>query len=173
LAAFKRKAQLLEFERLMRDAMEFKAAAPWCCANPALDIEAFDQLTKRFPVPFVEIRGRLARFGPEDETLSAEIVMELQFQALAMQVYGEFSKIASDEGTIECAFAKFGIHQGCEFQRTHNCLGRYRPSDGPPHPIVDLGDEMVSGCSFEMLLRTCGLQSRDLDCQHAARLPTD
>jgi hypothetical protein len=62
-------AQLLEFERLMRDAMEFKAAAPWCCANPALDIESFEQLTKRFHVPFVEIRGRLARFGPEDEKL--------------------------------------------------------------------------------------------------------
>jgi hypothetical protein len=53
-----------------------------------------------------------------------------------------------------------------------------------PQPAIDLLlDEysralipysgMVSGCSFEMLLRTCGLQSSDLDCQHAARLPTD
>lgn len=173
LASFKRKPQLLEFERLMRDAIEFKAAAPWCCANPAVDIESFEQLTKRFHVPIVEIRGRIAQFGSADEKMAAEIVMELQLQALAMQVYGEFSRIAADEGAIECAFAKFGIHQGCEYQRTHNCLGRYRPSDGPPHPVVEVENGVLSGCSFEMLLRTCGLQSRDLDCQHAARLPSD
>jgi hypothetical protein len=99
--------------------------------------------------------------------------MELQYQALAAQIFGDFSAAAVRDEALECGFAKFNIPQGCEFQRTHNCTGRYRPMDGPPHPVEVTENGEMKGCYFEMLLNTAGLRSNDIDLDSSARLPSD
>lgn len=173
LAAFQRKPQLLNLEKLMQSGMEFRQRMPWCGGNPVADKGLWDLMTRTFRAPIVEIGGSLTGPGLGDAKANAEVVMELQFQAFAAQIFGDFSRAALNESTIECAFSKFDIPQGCEFQRTDFCKGRYRPADGPPHPIVQAEDGSLGGCSFEMLLMTAGLRSVDLDVDHTAKMPTD
>jgi hypothetical protein len=96
--------------------------------------------------------------------------MELQFQALASQILGEFSKEATLDGALECGFKKFNIPAGCEFQRTHGCGGRYRPQDGSPHPPYE-ASETLKGCTFEALLISSGNPSSTIELDTHAKLP--
>ncbi|TVR84950.1 MAG: hypothetical protein EA409_00155 [Saprospirales bacterium] len=173
LASFKRKKELLNLEALMEKAIRFRQANPWCGGNPMADLNLWKQMTQTFRVPIIEIGGKLGSFGTPDTQINTEAVMELQFQAFAVQILGEFSRSAVREKAIECAFSRFDIPQGCEFQRTHFCSGRYSPSDGAPFPVERAENDTLKGCSFEMLLNTAGLRSTDLDVDHAAKLPTD
>jgi len=173
LDAFKRKEKLLRFEELMRAGIEFRKRKPWCGANPVADKDLWYQMAGSFRAPIVEIEGRLGGFGQDDAETNSEVFMELQFQALAAQIFGDFSALAKRENALECAFSKFNIPQGCEFQRTHNCTGQYKPADGPPHPVEQAEDGTMSGCYFEMLLNTAGLRSTDIDLDSSARLPSD
>jgi hypothetical protein len=157
----------------MEAAILFRKSAPWCGGNPMANLDLWKQMTQTFRVPIVEIGGTLGTFGESNVQVNTEVVMELQFQAFAVQILGEFTRLAIHEESIECAFSRFNISQGCEFQKTHFCSGRYRPSDGTPFPVERAENDVLKGCSFEMLLNTMGLSSTDLDVDHAARLPTD
>jgi hypothetical protein len=103
--------------------------------------------------------------------LNNEIVMELQFQALASQILGEFSNQAKLDGVIECAFKKYDVPNGCEFQRTHGCTGRYRPADGSPFPPREVSG-ILTGCTFEALLISSGNPSSNIDLDVQAKLPS-
>jgi hypothetical protein len=173
LASFKRKKELLHLEALMENAIQFRQANPWCGGNPVADSNLWKQMIQNFRVPIVEIGGKLASFGTPNTQINTEVVMELQFQAFAVQILGEFSRAAIREKAIECAFSKFDIHQGCEFQKTDFCSGRYNPNNGAPFPVEQIEDNTLKGCSFEMLLNATGLSSIDLDIDHTAKLPTD
>jgi hypothetical protein len=171
LAVIHRKKELLRLDDLMRAAIEFRIKHPWCGGNPVADPQLWKMLASKFPPPIMEIDGQLRGFGLGSAEANGEVVFELQFQALAAQIFGEFSQTAVREQTIECAFSKYDIPLGCEFQRTATCSGRYDPRKGPPHPAMIA--ENTPGCSFELLLNASGLSSADLDLDHSARLPTD
>jgi hypothetical protein len=172
LEASAQKEHLLHFEALMRRALEFRLERPWCGGNPILDSDLWQLMMQTFPAPVVEIEGRLVGGGLGEPYANSESVFELHYQAFAAQLFGDFSKAAVQEKSIECAFARFDIPQGCEFQRTHYCTGRYQPAAGPPHPLTVRENGDADGCSFELLLHTMNLTSQELDLDHSSQMPS-
>jgi len=173
IAAHARKTKLLELEKLMVSGLEFRLEHPWCAGNPAIDSNLLAGLLRRFRVPLVQIEGGFGSFGDVPQNLVSEVMMELQYQALAAQVLGDISPIAQREGSLECAFSKYRIEAGCEYQRSIGCTGRYRPGGGPPvQPVVGANGD-VTGCSFETLLNVAGLSSNSIDFDPNARMPDD
>ena len=161
---------LLGLEKLIARAIEMRRARPWLGANPIRDDALWTEMTTQLPAPAVEIKGGLGHFGPP-QAVSSEFFFELQYQALALQVLGVPWRSADPPDTIQCGFALFDLPQACDYQRSHYCSGRYRPSDGPPFPVTILEDATMVGCPFEALLITMGLTSTDLDIDNSAQLP--
>lgn len=167
LEALARKPELLEIEKVMRRALLYRADHPWTGANPATDIEALEFLVHEFPAPLIEIEGQFGNTRPENNDANFQAIAELQYQAFASQIFGAVSAAAAGENALECAFSKFGIHRGCEFQLNAGCVGRYRPSDGTPHPVVRVdGSEEIRGCTFEMFVNSMGLSSSDMELDY-------
>lgn len=171
LTAINRKEILLSLETIMKRAILFRKEIPWCAGNPIANMELWEKIKNTFPAPIVEINGSFKGVALGGERENTEILFELQFQALAAQIFGDFSSAALREKSIECAFSKFDIPQGCEYQKSHFCSGRYCPSNGPPHIVSQTDDQKVKGCSFEYLLNLYGTCSTDLDIDHFAQLP--
>jgi hypothetical protein len=170
--ALRRAPQQLGLEKLMDAALDFRRRVPWCGGNPVADTNLWQDLAARFQAPLLDVRGELRGDGLRNFGANSEIIMELQFQTLAAQVLGDFSDEAIANGAVECAFARFGISQGCEYQVSHGCAGRYRPDAGAPHPLWTDANGNLKGCSFEALLSTAGMKSEDLLVEHGAQFPT-
>ncbi|QUY45434.1 hypothetical protein [Acaryochloris marina] len=172
LTSFGRRQELLELEKIMQRGMRFRIDNNMYAGNPLSDLYLWQKISNSFPIPFAQINGKMNSFGPQSTELSNEIVIELQFQAFAYQILGEFSNEAKQEKSVECAFSKFNISQGCEYQRSHSCSGRYQVHAGPPHAVeVDRNGDFT-GCSFEALFLSAGFQSTDIDVDFEATLPT-
>ncbi len=153
LKSLKRKPKQLDLEKLMYEAMLFKKRNPWCLVNPAASEGTWAKLHKKFKAPMIILENGIGRFG-KSKVSGSELVMELQFQAFAAQILGDFSKQTKTDNMIECAFAKYKISNGCLHQTTNSCSGRYDLKEGAPHPY---------GCSLEGLFNTMGFKSEDIE----------
>jgi hypothetical protein len=130
--------------QLMFEALEFRLNKPWCGANVIADAALYEQVSTAFPMPIIQSGGELG--GPsKSKSMLLDAFFELQYQALAEQVLGDLSSAQNSDGHVECAFARFGISQGCELQRDKGCTGRFLPSAGLPHLAE-------SGCSFGVVV---------------------
>lgn len=172
IAALNRKEILLNFEKLMKNAIIFRQKKPWCAGNPIEHMKLWEKMKETFPAPIIEINGKLTGEGLGHENKNIEIAAELHLQALAAQIFGDFSKYAICEKSIECGFSKYDISQGCEYQRTDFCKGRYQPIEGPPHKVSVSSEQTLKGCTFEFMLNSFGVKSEKLSLDHLAQLPT-
>lgn len=168
LDAFERQKGLMGIQHLMKEAIEYRQRMPWCAANPATDPPLLEEMMKKFKAPFVVVGGQMGSFG-EPSIPGSEIIFELQYQALAAQILGDVSSAARESGSLECAFGKYSIPQGCPYQATHGCIGRFKPEDGAPHPATIVDNDQIIGCSFEALMVTAGIKCEDLDIDWAAK----
>lgn len=168
LAAFSRVSNLMEIEKLMKDGIEFRRLRPWCAVNPATDLDLLSEMLGRFKTPFVVIGEGMGSFG-KPSVPGGEVVFELQYQALAAQVLGDFSPIARQTKTIECAFGKYNIPNGCGFQASHGCQGRFNPPEGVPHAMTVDSTGLLEGCSFGWLLSKFGIKSEDIEWNDEAK----
>lgn len=168
LEAFKRQKGLLKIQHLMKEAIEYRQLMPWCAANPAADPLLLEKMMKKFKAPFIVVGGQMGSFG-EPSVPGSEIIFELQYQALAAQILGDVSPAARESGTLECAFGKYSIHQGCPYQATHGCIGRFKPENGAPHPATIGDGDQIDGCSFEALMMVAGIKCEELDIDWTAK----
>lgn len=153
IAAFRRRSAHSRLEQLMLEALLYRREKPWCGAVPVVDAASWDELSRRFPLPSVQIGEELGTIFVDDQELMNEVVMELHFQSFALAVFGEFSAEARAEGAMECAFSKFNIAQGCPYQVSHDCSGRFKVAAGPPFPVETGIDGELSGCGVAMLFQ--------------------
>lgn len=171
IEALNRRPEKMNLEKLLERAIEIRMKMPWCAANPIADTALWRQLLGELPAPLIQIEGGISNNVGSNQLLNNEIVMELQFQALASQILGDFSAESKSHAAIECAFKKYDISNGCEFQRTHQCPGFYSPAKGTPHPPDDSTGNL-SGCTFEALLISSGNPSSEIELNADATLPT-
>jgi|GEM_PF-1641194 len=169
--ALHRRPEMMKLEQLLERAIDYRLNVPWCAGNPIVSSSLWQELLKTLPAPLVQVEGKIGTHAVSDQDLNNEIVMELQFQALASQILGEFSDYAKFNRAVECAFNKFGIPKGCEFQKTHGCVGCYRPEDGPPHAPVE-SNGVLAGCTFEALLISSGNPSDKIEVNADATFPS-
>lgn len=160
LSELERPRELTGIQKLMKEAVEFRQSKPWSAINPARDVELLYELFDKFKAPFVVVGEAMGTFGRPAH--AGEVVFELQYQAFAAQILGDFSPEARETRTIECAFGKYRISRGCEFQSSHGCPGRFSPPDGVPHPKTQTAEGTLGGCSFGWLLSTMGVESKDI-----------
>lgn len=151
LEAFTRAPELLEVERIMKAAMEFRSERPWMIANPAADPLWLQELLGKFRAPVVVIDGAFGKFG-DTPIKSDQIIFELHYQALANHLLGPISTDENGNGTLQCGFGQFKVDRGCPYQTSHNCSTRFSPSGGPPVPTSIAGNDEVTGCSFAFAL---------------------
>lgn len=136
--------KLSALDSLMCAAIEFRLRKVWCAANPFVDVRLWNEMSSAFRMPVIQAAGELGSTHVDEEVIR-DVFYELQYQALALQVAGDLSPQQRIDRHLECAFAKFRIEKGCEFQRNGSCSGRFLPSSGLPHPAK-------AGCSFGVLL---------------------
>lgn len=167
LAELARPRELTGIQKLMKEAIEFRLSKPWIAINPAADVELLHMLFDKFKAPFVVVGDAMGTFGQPAH--GGEVVFELQFQALAAQILGDFSVEARQTQTLECAFGKYRIARGCEFQSSHGCPGRFPPQNGVPHPKTKSSEDILGGCSFDWLLSTMGIESENITIDFDAK----
>lgn len=168
LTAFSRLTNLMDIEKLMRTGIEFRQKHPWCAVNPVTDLKLWSDIIEKFKSPFVVVGEQMGNFG-EPSVPGGEVIFELQYQALAAQILGDFSPVARQTGNIECAFGKYGIPNGCSFQASHGCEGRFNTREGVPHAMTIDSKGQLGGCSFGWLLQTIGIKSEDIELHHEAK----
>ena len=166
LEVFARAPGLLEVERVMKSAMEFRAVSPWMVANPAANMDWLQYLLKKFQAPTVVIDGALGHIG-DGSIAGSEIVFELHYQAIASQLLGPVLTGEDGAGRLQCGFGCYKIARGCPYQESHNCSTTFSPAEGPPVPTGIDGNDVVFGCTFAF-----GLEKMTGDLQAIKLLPT-
>jgi hypothetical protein len=48
-------------------------------------------------------------------------------------------------------FARYGVPNGCPFQVSGDCIGRFNPKDGLPVPLNLDENDVVQGCTFSAM----------------------
>lgn len=170
IQAFSRKNDLMEIEKLMKKGIQLKKSKPWIGVNPVGDKNELYFLMRDFNTPYIVFEDGIGSFG-DPSVSGGELLFELQFQALASQVFGDFSPRASANCSLECAFSKNKVNNGCNFQSTHSCTGLIKPNEGIPFPMSIASDGTLEGCSFEWLLNVMGLKIENIEINPNARFP--
>lgn len=170
LEAFNRANGLLDVEKIMKAALEFRMARPWMIANPAANLDWLEELLKNFRAPAVIIDGAFGKFG-ETPVSGAQIVLELHFQAIANQLIGPIKTDGEGNGVLQCGFGQFSIDKGCPYQESHNCSTFLRPSGEPPVPTSLQDNDEVNGCSFAFELQSITGELKSIQLVPSARFP--
>jgi hypothetical protein len=142
-AAFAGK-KLSALDSMMCAALEFRLRKVWCAANPFADARLWNEMSSAFPIPVIQAAGELGSTHVDGDIIR-DVFYELQYQALALQVLGDFSAQQRSDGHLECAYSRFEIDKGCEFQRDGSCSGRFLPKNGLPH-------QASAGCGFGVVI---------------------
>lgn len=158
-------------EKIMDKALEFRKKYLWCGANPFLDISVWIEMKNQFPTLLIQTQDGLRVTLLENLKLINEFMIELQIQALASQVIGDFRKDENQAETFKCGFAYFNIQNGCHFQKDSCCSGILRPDEDAPFPIKINDEDEFSGCFFEAALMLLGTSISNLDIQYGHRIP--
>lgn len=170
LRSFSRKPKLMEIEKIMKKGIELKISKPWIGVNPANDEDELLFLMKEFKTPYIVFEDGIGSFGPSSVS-GGELIFELQFQTLAAQVFGDFSKQAIASSKLECAFSKYNIKNSCEFQNSHGCTGLINPKEGFSFPKTTSSGYNLEGCSFELLLNLMNIKVEDIEIDFNAKFP--
>ncbi|WQI22923.1 hypothetical protein U2S91_09930 [Stenotrophomonas maltophilia] len=101
-----------------------------------------------------------------------ELIAELHFQAFNEQLLGNPSASARDMNGIECGFSRFGVLNGCPFQVSGECIGRFVPGEGLPIPLSHDAAGNIEGCTFGALFQSSGMRVEDLQVDYGARFET-
>lgn len=171
IQAFSRKSELMEIEKLMKKGIQLKMSKPWIGVNPVGNKNELYSLMADFKAPYIVFEDGIGSSGVPSVS-GGELMFELQFQALASQVFGDFSPQASSNCSLECAFGKNKIRNGCGFQSSHGCTGLINPKEGIPFPISTSNGDTLEGCSFGWLLNVMGLKIENMEIDPNARFPS-
>lgn len=170
LQSLEAKPGLTAFQRIMKQAIEHRIKQPWLSVNPAIDMRELSLLLKEFRSPFVVIEGALQTQSTEqNESISLETVGELHFQAFIEQLLGNTSRIARESNSLECGFAKFEMFNGCPYQVSGECIGRFDPRKGLPIPLKIDEHDVLQGCIFGAMFLSSGIKIEDLVIDYNAR----
>ena len=165
------RGKLTPMEELMVRGLRYKAAKPWCAANPAIDQILWKSLEEDFPLPSVIVEGDFWPSNPPRGNITTECVNEMHFQALIRQLRGSLSPEARKDSLVECGFRTFKVWDYCPHQRDGTCKGCFDPVVGPPVPFTVKPDGTTTGCTYEEMLLTLELKCSDLKVDSKASMP--
>lgn len=158
-------------QRNMKTAMEYRLKMPWLTVNPTESDLELDLLFKKFRIPAVLMEGRFQSQAPLKEEISVELIGELHFQAFVDQLLGNASPVVKESNELECGFARYDIPNGCPFQVSGDCMGRFNPKNGLPVPLNLDENGVVQGCTFGAIFFSSGVKVEELDVDYSKKFP--
>lgn len=159
-------------QRVMKKAMELRIGQPWISAYPTGAQVELMKLFEEFRIPAVLIEGRYQAQSPVNAEMATELIGELHYQAFNDQLLGSPSALARRTNSIECGFSKFEVFNGCPFQVSGECIGRFDPREGLPIPVSHDAAGNIEGCTFGALFQFLGARVEDLQVDYGARFGT-
>ncbi|MCE5994886.1 hypothetical protein LVV80_23105 [Pseudomonas sp. KCA11] len=159
-------------QRIMKKALELRIEQPWMSVYPARTQSELIRLFEEFRIPAVLVGGRYQAQSSLDGDMVTELIGELHYQAFNDQLLGNPSASARVTNSIECGFSKFGVHNGCPFQVSGECIGRFDPKEGLPIPMSHDDTGNIDGCTFGALFHYSEIRVEDLLVDYGARFDT-
>ncbi|MPS98690.1 MAG: hypothetical protein E2581_09335 [Pseudomonas sp.] len=159
-------------QRIMKKALELRIEQPWMSVYPARTQSELIRLFEEFRIPAVLVGGRYQAQSSLDGDMVTELIGELHYQAFNDQLLGNPSASARVTNSIECGFSKFGVHNGCPFQVSGECIGRFDPKEGLPIPMSHDDTGNIDGCTFGALFHYSETRVEDLLVDYGARFDT-
>jgi hypothetical protein len=159
-------------QRIMKKALELRIDQPWISVYPTGTEVELMKLFEEFRIPAVLVEGRYQAQSSVDADMATELIGELHYQAFNDQLLGSPSASARHTNSIECGFSKFKVFNGCPFQVSGECIGRFDPRDGLPIPLSHEPTGNIEGCTFGALFLSSGMRVEDLQVDYGARFDT-
>jgi len=159
-------------QRIMKKALELRIEQPWVSVYPTGNQLEIMRLFEEFRIPAVLVEGCYQTQSSLNDDILTELIAELHFQAFNEQLLGNPSASARDTNSIECGFSKFGVLNGCPFQVSGECIGRFDPREGLPVPLSHDSAGNIDGCTFGTLFQSSGIRVEDLQVDYGARFDT-
>ena len=159
-------------QRIMMKALELRIDQPWISVYPTGTEVELMKLFEEFRIPAVLVEGRYQAQSSVDADMATELIGELHYQAFNDQLLGSPSASARHTNSIECGFSKFKVFNGCPFQVSGECIGRFDPRDGLPIPLSHEPTGNIEGCTFGALFLSSGMRVEDLQVDYGARFDT-
>lgn len=159
-------------QRIMKKALELRIERPWMSVYPTRTQSELIKLFDEFRIPAVLVEGRYQVQSSLDDDMVAELIGELHYQAFNDQLLGNPSASARYTNSIECGFSKFEVHNGCPFQVSGECIGRFDPKEGLPIPVSHDVAGNINGCTFGAQFQYSGIRVEELLVDYGARFET-
>ncbi len=171
LLLLEKKLGLSPLQRTMKTAMKYRLDTPWLTVDPTENNRELDLLFNEFRIPAVIVESRYQAQSPLEEDISTELIGELHFQAFVDQLLGNTSRIIKESNELECGFSRYEIFNGCPFQVSGDCMGRFNPKDGLPVPLNQDDNGVIQGCTFGAMFSSWGIKVEDLEVDYSTKFP--
>lgn len=159
-------------QSIMKKALELRIEQPWISVYPTGTEVELMELFEEFRIPAVLVEGRYQAQSPVNADMVTELIGELHYQAFNDQLLGSPSASARHTNSIECGFSKFKVFNGCPFQVSGECIGRFDPRTGLPIALLHDSAGNIEGCTFGALFQSSGIRVEDLLVDYGARFDT-
>lgn len=159
-------------QSIMKKALELRIEQPWISVYPTGTEVELMELFEEFRIPAVLVEGRYQAQSPLNADMVTELISELHYQAFNDQLLGSPSASARHTNSIECGFSKFKVFNGCPFQVSGECIGRFDPRTGLPIALLHDSAGNIEGCTFGALFQSSGIRVEDLLVDYGARFDT-
>ncbi|UVM26831.1 hypothetical protein [Pseudomonas sp. B21-021] len=160
---------LSPMQHIMKRAMEQRVQQPWISVNPMQNTAELEMLFNEFRIPAVLVEGRYQAQSTLDDAVVTELIGELHYQAFMDQLLGNPSSFARNTNSLECGFAKYGVHNGCPHQVSGECIGRFDPKEGLPMPMLIDEHGNIDGCTFGAFFKFSGMNVEELVVDYDAK----
>ena len=110
--------------------------------------------------PYFTIMNDGVRYN-SDHIRSEELIVENHIQALAQQICGYMSSYCRDSFKLMCGFSYMGTNT-CPHYLNGECDGYVDHETELPKLILDENLNMISGCTFEFLLKSHNIDVKDI-----------
>lgn len=167
LQLLEKKPGLSPLQHIMKKAMEYRLKMPWLTVDPTENSHEFDLLFNEFRIPAVLVEGRFQAQSPLEERMTVELIGELHFHAFFDQLVGNASRLIKESNELECGFSRYDIHNGCPYQVSGDCIGRFNPKDGLPVPLNLDNSDFIQGCTFGAMFSSMGIKVEDLEVDYS------
>jgi len=143
----------------MKAAIEYKREHPWMLSYPMCKREFLSEEFNKFE-PYFTITNDGVMYNT-DRITSTELIYENHFQALSAQICGRVSPYCQDTWRLMCGFSYTGTNT-CPHYLAGECDGYVDCESEFPKVVIDEDNNIVRGCTFEIVLNTMGVSVRNI-----------
>jgi len=145
----------------MKAAIEYKKKHPWMLSYPMCNEDDFFSAEFNRFEPYFTIMDDGISYN-SNHIRSEELVVENNLQALAQQICGYTSRYCRDSFKLMCGISYMGVNN-CLHYLNGECDGYVDSETKLPKLILDEASNLKSGCTLELLLKSHGIDIKDIE----------